>query len=94
MKRELTVRIFQPGIHNEAILHMIALSNVRDNDDRLKLTIPEIGEILQRRKDSLNHEMFNWGIHENTIDITEDNGKSFTLSISEVEVSELVYEND
>ncbi len=83
MKKLLNVVILSEGNFNGSLLQMIGQSNANGNN----LSIKDIEGYLKCHKvqyPTANKEL-QWGIYENTIEITEDNGDSFTLKISEVE---------
>ena len=95
MKKQLKVNIMKSGSLNDELLKAIAGSN----EGTQEVSLNDLEAFIRVKKAQYpflyhNTQCGRYGDKEgDTIEITEDNGKTFTLSISEVEINELVVED-
>lgn len=90
MKKEIRVHIYSHGSNNDAILTMIG----NHNSGKVKINLQTIASYIDARvaqypgsdKDKF---VYTYSPEINTLDISEDGFKSFTLQLVEVEVHEL-----
>lgn len=80
--------IHKHGTFNSAILKMIA----KHNGGQCPMSIPDLlsfGQIQQSLINASNLVIERRDGDENTFDVSEDGGKTFTLTIEEIEIHEL-----
>lgn len=89
MKTELRVHLYSKGSENDAILSMVA----NNNSGAAKVNLQQIAHYIDARKAQyptiFNGYCYTYSPEIDTLDISEDNFKTFTLQLKECEVHEL-----
>ena len=89
MKKEFHVHIYQDGTNNGAILTMIGNHNAGKVNISLDVIAAYIDARVAQYPSDKNKLVYTHSKDLGILDISEDNFKTFTLQIKEVEIVEL-----
>lgn len=96
MKKKINVKLIKSGSENDAITRLIA--NCNEGQEKAQISARDLEGYLNTRNAMYptvtNNKLVKDEEESNTFHISEDGGKSFTMSIEFVEVRELVTSDD